>query len=400
MKRIASSLAILSMAACGPAVPTMRHAAPPVTATPLAPATDDGTYLELVDPLGGQWSIERVGDQDYRGFKGWINFSAGGFLNHGAGCSGGYPAFYRLDGQSIAITRREAIQVGKCAGAEPAARAASAASERRLAAFLDQLASWQRPGARTLILTAKDGTSALLTRPVEPNPDLASRWLVESIGGAPLVTERRPATLTIRMGSIGAFADCNSMGTQFTVPAPGRLVVVGPIVATAMGCASEDMAEDDLMAKAIRSAIAYRLAGDRLILTGGPGLVARRPPASDRRLVGDYRACGNTMLGGYHEGPITLVIDAATIRDNAGCVADYTADGPNLTLRLAPTAACTAKSPPYAPGEPIAVGGAISTLAVTRPDAFAFTDAGQLILRTKRGHLTMCRVGAPPPFGE
>ena len=84
------------------------------------------------------------------------------------------------------------------------------------------------------------------------------------------------------------------------------------------------------MAKAIRSATGYRLKGDRLILTGGPGLIARRPPPPDRRLAGDYRSCGNTMLGGYHEGPITLAIDARTIRDNAGCIADYRANGPNL----------------------------------------------------------------------
>ena len=74
----------------------------------------------------------------------------------------------------------------------PPSRAASAASERRLAAFLDQLAGWQRPDDRTLILTAKDGTRATLTRPVEPHPEIAGRWIIESIGGKPLVTERRP----------------------------------------------------------------------------------------------------------------------------------------------------------------------------------------------------------------
>ena len=105
-----------------------------------APARDDGTYLARIDPLGGQWQVGRMGDADFTGFKAWIGFSDGGFLNHGAGCGGGFPAFYRLDGDRIAITRLEAIRTGKCAGTPelangtPALRAAAAASERRLAA--------------------------------------------------------------------------------------------------------------------------------------------------------------------------------------------------------------------------------------------------------------------------
>jgi heat shock protein HslJ len=398
MGRFLILASMLSTASCSVAETPAPPDAPPILTA--SGAVDDGTYLKQIDPLGGQWSVEQLGDEDFRPFKGWINFSAGGFLNHGAGCSGGYPAFYRLDGRSIAITRREAIQVGKCAGASAERRAASAASERRLAAFVDQLARWERSNDPTLILTAKDGMRAILTRPVEPQPDIAGRWIIESIGGQPLVTERRPPTLTISMGSIGAHADCNSMGSQFTVAEPGRIVVAGPIVGTAIGCAPEDQAEDDLMARAMRSATGYHLQGDRLTLTGGPGMVVRRPPEPDRRLVGEYKSCGNTLLGAYHEGPITLAIDERTMRDNAGCVADYAADGPRLTLRLADSGACPAKATPYIPGEPVSVGGAISTLAVTRPDGFGFSEDGTLILRTHRGLLTMCRVGAPPPFGN
>ena len=88
------------------------------------------------------------------------------------------------------------------------------------------------------------------------------------------------------------------------------------------------------------------------------------------------------------------------MRDNAGCTAEYDADGPRLTLRLAGGPACAAKATPYVPGEPVSVGGAISTLAVARPDGFGFTEDGTLVLRTHRGLLTMCRIGAPPPFGE
>ena len=400
MERLFALAAILLAGSCGVAEAPAPPSPAPATQHLLAGPVDDGTYLQRIDPLGGQWSIERLGSEDFTRFKGWINFSAGGFLNHGAGCAGGYPAFYRLNGQSIAITRREPIRVGKCAGASPEGRAASAASERRLASFLDQLARWERPNDFTLILTAKDGTRAVLDRPGEPQPDIAGRWIIETIGGEPLVTERRPPTLNISMGSIGAHADCNSMRSQYVIPDLGRIVVTGPIVGTAIGCAPEDQAEDDLMAKAIRSATGYYLQGERLILTGGPGMVVRRPAEPDRRLAGEYKSCGNTLLGAYHEGPITLAIDHRTIRDNAGCLAEYTTEGPTLTLRLLGTPACSAAAPPFVPGEPVSVGGAISTLAVTRPDGFGFTEDGQLILRTNRGLLTMCRVGAPPPFGD
>jgi heat shock protein HslJ len=391
--------AALATAACEPAD------APPLPPAPIAQvraagAVDDGSFLGQIDPLGGQWQVESIGGENFRRFKPWVNFSAGGFLNHGAGCSGGFPAFYRLEGQRLAIVRREAVRTGKCASATAQGRAAAAASERKLADFLDNVAAWVRPDEQTLLLSAKDGMRARLTRPIEPNPDLAGRWIIETIGGQRLVTERRPPTLAISMGSIGAYADCNSGGAPFTLPAPGRIAVTAPVVSTAIGCPPEDAAEDALMIQAITTAKAYRIAGERLILSGGPGLVARRPPPPNRQLAGEYRACGNTLLGGYHDGPITLAIEGRTVRDNAGCTAEYAADGPRLTLKLADSAACAPKPQPYVAGEPVPVGGAISTLAVTRPDGFGFDDHGRLILRTGRGLLTMCRKGSPPPFGD
>lgn len=366
---------------------------------------DDGSYLARIDPVGGQWRIERIGAADFTRFEAWANFSAGGFLNHGAGCHGGYPAFYRLDGERITITRLEPIRTGKCAGTAelargPAAvRQAAADSERRLAGFLDQLTGWSRRGDR-LLLVARDGTRAILTRPAEPHPEIAGRWLIESIGGQLLVTERRPPTLGIAMLGIGAQADCNSMGTQFTIPSPGRIVVTGPIVSTAIGCAPEDAAEDALMARAITAATAYRLAGERLIFTGGSGMVVRRPPPPDLRLAGAYEHCGNTLLGAYHEGPVGLTISERKMTDQAGCTASYAADGPELRLQLDASQACAAAAPPYVPGQPVGIGGNVSLLAVARPDGFGFNEQGQLILRTKRGLLTMCRKGTPPPFGS
>lgn len=386
-----ASMALIA-AACSVTAPVAEMPGREAEAEAFAVATDDGSYLDRIDPLGGQWRVERIEEADFTAFKGWVHFSAGGFINHGAGCSGGYPAFYRLEGESMTVTRLEPIRIGKCAGA------ANAQSERRLAAFLDQASGWTRQGD-TLVLTTRDGSRAWLNRPSEPHPQLAGRWLIDSIGSERLVTERRPATLSIAMGGIGAHGDCNSMGGSFTIPTPGRIVVAGPFMSTAIGCAAEDQAEDDLMTRAMTSATAYRLDGDRLILSGGPGMVLRRPPPPDRHLAGEYESCGNTLLGAYHEGAITLVIDATTMRDNAACTARYSADGPNLALELDSGPACGDSAPPFEPGEPVGVGGEISTLAVTRPSGFGFTESGQLMLRTERGLLTMCRKGSPPPFG-
>jgi heat shock protein HslJ len=396
-------LILLPVSACkAPAEGTMPPEATASTARIAAEVADDGTYLQRIDPLGGQWQVQQLGEADYLRFNGWIGFSGGGFISHGAGCGGGYPAFYRLDGEEISVSRLEPIRTGKCAGTSAlaggsaAAREIAADSERRLGAFVDQLSRWDREG-NTLLLVARDGTRALLTRPQEPHPEIAGRWRIESIGGEPLVTERRPATLSIGFNSIGVHADCNSMGSSFTRPAPGRISVSGPIMGTAIGCGPEDQAEDDLMVRAITLATAYRLEGDRLIFSGGPGMVVRRPPAPDRRLAGEYQACGNTLLGAYHEGPITLSIGPDTIRDNAGCVARYRAHGPDLSLELGRN--CPASPPAFVPGEPIGIGGPISTLAVTRPDGFGFNEEGQLVLRTSRGLLTMCRARSATAFG-
>jgi heat shock protein HslJ len=360
---------------------------------------DDGTYLDRIDPLGGRWRLQRIGDADLAPFEGWIHFSAGGFLNHGAGCGGGHPAFYRLDGERLTITRREAVRIGKCGGGSAAQRAAAGDSERRLASFLDMAATWSRPDQRALIIGTRDGRRAVLTRPVEPYPELAGRWLIESIGGTRLVTERRPATLTIAMKHISAHADCNSMSGPFEISAPGRIAMPGSLMSTQMGCAPEDGAEDALMAKAISAATSYRVERDALIFAGGPGMVLRRPPKPDRSLAGQYQSCGDTMLGAYHEGPITLDIGEKTMTDNAGCTAAYRAEGPRLILRPDGGPACAAGAPPFVPGEPVGIGGPISTIAVARPDGFGFSDEGRLILRTGRGLLMMCRKGSPPPFG-
>ncbi|WP_296818708.1 META domain-containing protein [Brevundimonas sp.] len=393
------SLCALACACSAPVAPPPRAPSPDPSSPVPAVAADDGTYLDRIDPLGGQWRLQRLGSEDFAPFEAWVSFTSGGFLNHGAGCGGGYPAFYRLDGRRVTLTRIEAIRTGHCQDFNGPNRTAALDSERRLAAFLDGLQTWSRPDDRTLVLLGQGGVEAILTAPIEPNPDLAGRWRIETIGGEPLVTERRPPTLSFAMAGVGAYADCNSFGATYSVPSSGRLQVEGPVVSTAIGCPPEDAAEDEAMARAITGATGYRVEADRLTLTGGPGLVARRYPEPDRRLPGEYEACGNTLLGAYHEGPVTLDFRADTVTDQSGCRAAYTADGPNLTLRL-DRQTCSGEQTPFIPGQPDSVGGDISLLATAPPDAFAFDSEGRLVLRTPRGLLGMCRKGDPPPFGS
>jgi heat shock protein HslJ len=265
-----------------------------------------------------------------------------------------------------------------------------------LAAFIEGLATWRRSGGDLVLLSA-DGTEAVLRRRREPNPELAGRWLIESVGGEPFLTERRPPTLTIGMKFIGAGADCNSTGAPFSVPGPGEIRVTGPVVSMSMGCAPEDEAEDALLRRALDPVRAYRVEGDRLELTGGPGLVARRQPAPVQTLRGDYESCGSTLLGAIHEGPITLTIDSRTMRDAAGCSAAWTADGPLLRIAKGGEAACAREPARSAPGEGAAVGGNISILAAAPPDAYAFDPEGRLILRTPLGLLSLCRKDSTAP---
>ncbi|HJR82899.1 MAG TPA: hypothetical protein VJ775_03125, partial [Sphingomicrobium sp.] len=81
MKRVPWLVALVATASC-----EASNDPPPAAVAPRTNVTspvDDGTFLERIDPLGGQWRVESIGDDDLQPFKAWVNFSAGGFLNHG-----------------------------------------------------------------------------------------------------------------------------------------------------------------------------------------------------------------------------------------------------------------------------------------------------------------------------
>ncbi|WJY19703.1 META domain-containing protein [Pseudoblastomonas flavescens] len=348
-------------------------------------AMDDGTYLERIDPLGDTWLLRTLAGDDVSDREGVLTGSGGGFLNHHAQCGGGHPAFYQLDGQSISVIRREAVQIGKCGNA-----AGAADFERRWADFIDNLATWRREGD-VLRLADASGTTAVLERPPYAVSALAGRWLVDAIGGEPFAMERRAAAeIEYRYAGVFASAECNT--AYGDVSTTGRIDLGA---ATQQGCSKEDAAEDALLFSALGAVTGYRIDSDRLTLTGGPGLTLRRPPYPDRTLAGEFQSCGNTLLGAYQAGPITLSIARDTMTDQSGCRATYSSEGPNLSLALEDSVQCNEVPKPYVAGEPIEIGGGLSFLSLATPDAFAFTDRGRLVLRTPRGLLHMCRKGDP-----
>lgn len=351
---------------------------------------DDGTYLARIDPLGGRWQVERIGTERFAPGIASVDFSDGFFLSTTAGCGGGLPAFYRLDGAAIAVTRREPVRIGKCPNRAGAGR------ERRLAGFIDKAARWAKPAPDRLEISAAGGAVASLSRPVEPNPRLAGRWRVVSIDGRGFAT-RRPAEVVFEMRAISATADCNRWGAPLGVA--GDRLTIGRGIQTLIGCGAADQAKDTALFNAVAGATRFALEGeDRLLLRGKAALLLERPPEPDHRLVGRYAHCGNTVGGVGHAGPVTLAITPERMTDNAGCTARYTAAGPELSLALGSAPAC--RIAPAAPDGYPEVGGAISPLALLRPDGFGFSADGRLFLRTNRGLLALCREGEPRRFGD
>ncbi|MET0180920.1 MAG: META domain-containing protein [Novosphingobium sp.] len=390
-----ANLGALALAGLGAA--PVQTALPALTglAKAIGPArdpgpVDDGTYLGRIDPLGGRWRVERLGAEPFPPDTAWVDFSDAFFLTTTAGCGGGHPAFYRLDGGSIAVTRREAVRIGKCPDRAAPGR------ERRLAGFIDRAARWAKPSPDRLEITGHDGTRAVLARPIGPNPpQLAGRWRVVALGGRPFVS-RRPAEVVFGFGGISATADCNRWGAPLTVSGAG--LRIGQGMQTLIGCGAEDQAKDAALFGAVAGARRFVLTGRSLRLEGAAAVSLERFAPPDRRLVGRYAHCGNTVGGVGHGGPVTLAISSAAMTDNAGCTARYTAQGERLTLALGDAPAC--RIAPAAPEGFPEVGGAISPLALLRPDGFGFSEDGRLFLRTRRGLLSLCRKGEPRRFGD
>ena len=222
----------------------------------------------------GRWFVDSVGSLAFPapaiGIRAFITFDESGFLSHAAACGGGYPAFYTLEGDRLSIARREAVVYGKCEGAGGEQR------ERALTSALDTAVTWQVDGTRLTIVSA-DGTVTRLSRPTEPIPELGGEWIVRSIAGAPLGSDR-PATVSFSRGFLSAVADCNHLSTTYDADGRGSLRVTGDMATTLIGCSPQDEAEDALLFGALSGVTGWRVERDgTLSLSGSEAMELRRP---------------------------------------------------------------------------------------------------------------------------
>ena len=345
-------------------------------------AQADGSYLARIDPLGGSWSLESLGGENVSARRGYLTADGGGFISHGAQCGGGFPLFYKVDGDRIATTRREPVRPGKCGGARGAE-----AFERRWAAFLDDAVRWEREGD-TLRLASADGAVAVLSRPTFPFPEIAGRWKVVAIGGKPF-----DASARFLPSGLSAQARCNTLWASYAAGPNGIDVEDNP-AATQQGCTPTLLEEDGKLFGAFARVTGHRIESGRLVLTGGPGLELIRPDPTDRRLAGRFETCGNSMLGASTDGDATLVFARYTVTDAAGCRASYRVERERLFIDRPDDPRCAGDPATYDPGMGASAlhGRTRSSLAVLRPDGFAFDEEGRLVLRTVVDNWTLCRV--------
>lgn len=261
MIRAALLLAPLALAGCMAAPPAPDAAG----ADAPSPSAVEPVATEKA-PLVGKWIVERVGMTDYPADEAFVHFQSEDFINHSGGCAGSQPAFYALDGDWIAFTRREKPVVGKCPNAAYASR------ERTLNAFLDTLARWRKPLPGVLVLAAADGTEARLVAESYPIPEIAGEWTVVTIGGKPF----GPARLLFGAKGVNARAECNTLYTEYA-PGPNGVRIAPGGAATEIGCTPALQAQDDALFSAVGQVTGHRFAPNgTLELTGGPGLTLRR----------------------------------------------------------------------------------------------------------------------------
>ena len=264
---------ILSACAVAPAAVEMEGAQDTSIASEAEPTSDAPDAIPA-NAILGQWFVDSVGDMPFpapaTGIRAFVSFDDTGFLSHAAACGGGYPAFYTLDGNRIAIERREAVVYAKCEGAGGEAR------ERALTAALDAVERWEVVGD-SLLLTSQNGTVTRLSRPTEPIPELGGDWVVLTIGGTPLGSDR-PAVVGFSRGFLGAGADCNGLSTEYEADARGTIRITGPLITTEMGCRPGDQAEDARLFGALERITGWSVGNDGLLRLAGPEpLVLRRP---------------------------------------------------------------------------------------------------------------------------
>ena len=266
---------LLATAGCAPANGPVPEAPLEISAEATPAAT------EATPSLMGRWFVDSVDDLEFpkpeTGLRAFVDFDEGGFLSHAASCGGGYPAFYTLDGEAIAVTRREAVIYAKCDSPAGERR------ERALTAALDGAASWKLDNGR-LTIVASDGSVIRLSRPTEPIPELGGEWVVISIGGKPF-DDGPTARVTLSRGFLSGTGGCNHLSTQYDASRTGGFTMTGMLTTTQMRCDPVLMRRDTTLFGALGSTTGWSARpGGRLTLTGPQDIVLRRPKGRESQV--------------------------------------------------------------------------------------------------------------------
>lgn len=159
--------------------------------------------------------------------------------------------------------------------------------------------------------------------PAAPGGLSGRTFLSESVteDGAPRpLVEGTRIRLAFAGGRVTASAGCNTMSGEVSV-AGGRVTVPGGLAVTEMGCDPPRHAQDEWLAAFLAGGPAYRLAGDRLTLSGAATavvLVDRRAADPDRPLEGTA-----WRLDGMVDGDVVSTVPGrvvATLRFGGGRV--------------------------------------------------------------------------------
>lgn len=247
---------LLLLAACGraegAAAPTAPAAQPTGGANALA-----GTRWQLS-------AIEQAGASQapLPGSRITAEFEPGK-LSGTAGCNS-YGGDYAVSGSGITI--------GEMAQTAMGCEQPLMDQEARYTAALLTAKSYRIDGDTLAI--AFDGGTLRFTKqqPVAERPLEGTAWQLTTFAGGDVASSLiagSQITARFAQGQVGGKAGCNQYSSSYTVS--GGSLALGEVVATKIACSDEIMAQERQFLAALKSASAFKIAGDTLTITHSGG---------------------------------------------------------------------------------------------------------------------------------